>query len=76
MDLAWLDGLLTRAQLTARRDSLVTLDIPAGARYHLSNLTNASETLSAATTRAAPGRQHLVWRAKSGHTYELMVHRG
>lgn len=73
VDLAWSDGLLTRAQLSALRDTLVTLNIPAGASYHLSNLTNASETLTADVTPTTPGRQQLCWQAQSGQIYELLV---
>lgn len=73
VDLAWSDGLLTRAQLTARRNSVVTLDFPAGASYHLRNLGNADDTATMVAEPASQGREKLRWQVRSGQSYELVI---
>lgn len=71
IDLLWQNRLLSDATIYARKDDVVTLDIPAGSRYQVIRASDGLKCTFISSADTAPGRQRLAWKIVSNEVYKV-----
>jgi len=69
VDVRWEDGALREAWIAARKDDVLTLDIPLGKSYQVTRASDGLPVAAPASLQARPGRQQMNWQIASGETY-------